>query len=156
MRILMVCLGNICRSPLAEGIMQKKSQVEGLNWDVDSAGVLSYHQGSPPQPGSLRIAMKYGIDISQQQSRPFITKDFENFDLIFTMDWSVHESILNLTDDPNQKSKVHMLLEYSGQTDNLDVRDPYKESDDVFDDVYKVIDEACGKIIKRLNSYPLK
>jgi protein-tyrosine phosphatase len=152
MNILMVCLGNICRSPLAEGIMQQHLESSGMQGHVDSAGVLSFHQGNPPQPGSIRVAANHGLDISQQKSRPFIIEDFDRFDLIFTMDRSVHEQISSLTTNPDQLSRTHLLLEFAGTNELFDVPDPYRMSDDAFEQVYQLIDEACRAIVLKLNA----
>lgn len=146
----MVCLGNICRSPLAEGIMRHRMQQSEMPCTVDSAGVLSYHQGEPPQPGSIRSASKIGIDISDQKSRPFVTADFQDFDLIFTMDQSVHQSILEMAAPGSDVSNVHLFLEYAQM--GTDVFDPYKCSDEVFDEVTTQIDQACLRIIDRIKS----
>lgn len=152
MKILMVCLGNICRSPLAEGIMQKHLDSYGIEGSVDSAGVLSYHEGDPPQPGSIRVAANHGLDISRQKSRPFIIEDFEKFDLIFTMDQSVHEQISSRTIKPEHLTRTHLLLAFAGQKEMLDVPDPYRMPDDAFENVYQIIDEACRKIVSKLKA----
>lgn len=152
MKILMVCLGNICRSPLAEGIMQKHLDSNGIDGSVDSAGVLSFHEGDPPQPGSIRVAANHGLDISHQKSRPFVVGDFEKFDLIFTMDRSVHEQISSLTTNPDQISRTHLLLEYAGNIELHDVPDPYRMPDDAFENVYQLINEACGIIVSKIKT----
>ncbi|MFM2190344.1 MAG: low molecular weight protein-tyrosine-phosphatase [Arcticibacter sp.] len=150
MNILMVCLGNICRSPLAEGIMQQHLKSSGIQGHVDSAGVLSFHEGDPPQPGSIRVASNHGLDISQQKSRPFVVDDFERFDLIFTMDRSVHEQISSKAKNPEYISKTHLLLDFAGNTELHDVPDPYRLSDEAFEHVYQLIDEACREIVSKL------
>ena len=150
MKILMVCLGNICRSPLAEGIMQKHLNLFGIQGNVDSAGVLSFHEGDPPQPGSIRVAANHGLDISHQKSRPFVIDDFELFDLIFTMDQSVHQQIKSMTTNPDYLSRTHLLLEFAGNIESRDVPDPYRLSDEAFEHVYQLIDEACRVIVSKL------
>lgn len=146
----MVCLGNICRSPLAEGIMRKRMLEDGIPCEIDSAGVLSYHEGEPPQSGSILTASKMGIDISGQKSRPFVKSDFNDFDLIFTMDESVHESIIGMALPGDDVSNVHLFLQYAGTGTN--VFDPYKCSSEVFDEVGMVIDLGCRKIIEKIKS----
>lgn len=152
MKILMVCLGNICRSPLAEGIMQKHLEESNIIGHVDSAGVLSFHEGDPPQPGSIRVAANHGLNISRQKSRPFVIEDFEKFDLIFTMDQSVHEQISSLTMNPDYLSRTHLLLEFADHAELRNVPDPYRMSDDVFEKVYQLIDDACGVIVSKIKT----
>ena len=152
MKILMVCLGNICRSPLAEGIMQMHLNSNDIEGIVDSAGVLSFHEGDPPQPGSIRVAANHGLDISNQKSRPFVADDFDKFDLIFTMDRSVHEQIASLTTNPNYLSRTHLLLDYAGNIELQDVPDPYRMPDDAFEKVYQLIDEACRIIVSKIKT----
>lgn len=148
----MVCLGNICRSPLAEAIMQQHLDLSGIQGKVDSAGVLSFHQGDPPQPGSIRVAANHGLDISNQQSRPFKIEDFDKFDFIFTMDRSVHEQISSMTTKPDHLSRTHLLLDFAGNHELHDVPDPYRLPDDAFENVYQLIDEACGVIVSKFKT----
>ncbi|MFZ9943484.1 MAG: low molecular weight protein-tyrosine-phosphatase [Bacteroidia bacterium] len=152
MRILMVCLGNICRSPLAEGIMQHHLQVNGIQGQVDSAGVLSFHQGEPPQPGSIRVANKHGIDISHQRSRPLVAQDFDDFDWIFTMDESVHEHIRGKAQSEMQLGKIHLFMTYANAINDPNVLDPYQMGDDAFEHVYQVLNKACMDVIKKMKS----
>ncbi|MEO6151437.1 MAG: low molecular weight protein-tyrosine-phosphatase [Mucilaginibacter sp.] len=119
MKILMVCLGNICRSPLAEGIMQHLADKHGLNWTVDSAGTGGWHVGNSPDRRSTRTALKRGVDISKQSCRQFKTNDFDEFDLILVMDKSNLKDVLSKTRNPQDAQKVKLLL------NNAEVPDPY-------------------------------
>jgi protein-tyrosine phosphatase len=148
----MVCLGNICRSPLAEAIMQHHLQLNGFHGDVDSAGVLSFHQGEPPQPGSIKVAAKFGLDIRHQRSRPLIGRDFDDFDFIFTMDESVHEQIQRKAQSEIQRSKVHLFMTFANSNNDPNVLDPYQLGDDAFEHVYKVLDKACAEVILKIKS----
>jgi protein-tyrosine phosphatase len=96
MKILMVCLGNICRSPLAEGILQHKANAAALNWQVDSAGTAGYHVGNPPHHLSQKVAKHNGIDISHQQCKQFVQEDMLNYDRIYVMDSSNYNDVKRL------------------------------------------------------------
>lgn len=148
-KILMVCLGNICRSPLAEGILQSK--VDNNLFVVDSAGTSSYHIGNKPDPRSIAIAKKKGIDITQQQARQFVKQDFSDFDIIYAMDNSNYNNIIALAENDKQKSKVNLILNESYPEQNLDVPDPYYGGDKGFETVFNMLDEACNKIKLRLS-----
>ncbi|WP_028281849.1 low molecular weight protein-tyrosine-phosphatase [Olleya marilimosa] len=148
-KILMVCLGNICRSPLAEGILQSK--LDNNLFVVDSAGTSSYHIGNKPDPRSIAIAKKKGIDITQQQARQFVKQDFLDFDIIYAMDNSNYNNIIALAENDKQKSKVNLILNESYPEQNLDVPDPYYGGDKGFETVFNMLDEACNKIKLRLS-----
>ncbi len=139
----MVCLGNICRSPLAEGIL--KSKLDD-SYFIDSAGTINYHEGSQPDERSIKTAKKYGIDISTQKSRPITKKDFDQFDLIFCMDKNNYKDVLKLADD-SQKHKVRLILE-----NELEVPDPYFGGIDGFDKVYKMLDDSCEIIAEKIRN----
>ncbi|HEX7366359.1 MAG TPA: low molecular weight protein-tyrosine-phosphatase [Pelobium sp.] len=145
MRILMVCLGNICRSPLAEGIMQHLIKKNGLHWQVDSAGTGGYHIGSRPDSRSIRVAKNHGIDISTQAARKFKTEDFERFDLIVVMDKSNYKNVTALAQTTEQKQKVRLLI------DDEEVPDPYYD-DGLFEPVFNLIDTNCAKLLKNLQN----
>ena len=142
MKILMVCLGNICRSPLAEGIMRSK-----LNEDffVDSAGTGDWHVGQLPDKRSIAIAKTYGIDISSQRARQFQTDDFEAFDQIFVMDASNFKNVVALAQTDEHRKKVRLIL------NELDVPDPYYGGDEGFENVFRMLDEATNEFVKTLN-----
>lgn len=144
-RVLMVCLGNICRSPLAEGILNSKLDKATIH--VDSAGTASYHIGKKPDIRSIAIAQKYGIDISQQRCRQFTSKDFENFDLIYAMDRSNYENIIALAENANEIAKVNLLLHRANSADK-EVPDPYYGGEDGFEAIFHLIDSACDLIVQ--------
>ncbi|MCB0595070.1 MAG: low molecular weight phosphotyrosine protein phosphatase [Lewinellaceae bacterium] len=148
MKILMVCLGNICRSPLAEGILKNKLLERGLDWTVDSAGTGFWHIGEPPDPRSVSTAKKYGLDISRQRARQIRPADLKEYDLILAMDSSNYQDILRLADNGQQKSKVEMILNYVDPGSNRNVPDPYW-NDDGFDQVFRMLEEACDKVIEK-------
>lgn len=148
-KILMVCLGNICRSPLAEGILSSK--LPSNKFKVDSAGTAGYHIGSKPDARSIKVAEKNGIDITYQRGRQFNVNDFNKFDLIYAMDFSVYKDIIDLAPDEISKSKVKMILDEVFPGENIDVPDPYYGSDFGFESVYKMLDQACEVIAQKLN-----
>lgn len=145
----MVCLGNICRSPLAEGILTDKAQKNGVNMQVDSAGTAAYHVGEKPDSRSIQIARKMGLDISKQKARQFIQEDFDRFDKIYAMDQSNYNNILSLARNHEDENKVEMILNESNPKSNMAVPDPYYGGDDGFKYVYELLDAACEVIIKK-------
>ncbi|WP_303318965.1 low molecular weight protein-tyrosine-phosphatase [Flavivirga abyssicola] len=147
-KILMVCLGNICRSPLAEGIL--KSKLSNDLFQVDSAGTANYHTGSSPDKRSIAVARKYGLDISHLRGRQFKTSDFDSFDLIYVMDESNYRNVIALARNDEDKTKVKFILNEVYPNQNYDVPDPYYGGDDGFENVYKMLDEACEVIAKNL------
>ena len=146
--ILMVCLGNICRSPLAEGILQSKVNPDEVS--VDSAGTAAYHVGELPDTRSIEVARKYGIDLTSQRARKFTAKDFSNFDLIYAMDDHNYQNILSLAKNKLEAKKVKMILNEVHLQQNLSVPDPYYGGDQGFENVYQMLDEACEIIANRL------
>jgi len=143
----MVCLGNICRSPLAEGILQAKV---GNNVFVDSAGTSNYHVGELPDKRSIAVAKKYGIDISQQRCRAFTSKDFETFDYIYVMDKSNYANIIQLAPSEKSKQKVKLILNELHPNQDLEVPDPYFGGEDGFEQVFQMLDQACEIIANQL------
>ncbi len=148
MRILMVCLGNICRSPLAEGILRSKILTDAVT--IDSAGTSGLHEGELPDPRSIAVAKSNGIDITDQRSRKFKVADFDNFDLIYAMDQSNYHNILNIARNSDDESKVKMILNESNPGENLNVPDPYYGGDKGFDNVFRMLDEACDNIASKI------
>lgn len=148
-KVLMVCLGNICRSPLAEGILVSK--VNDKNVFVDSAGTGAYHIGNLPDVRSIEVAKKYGIDITNQRARKFTVKDFDTFDYIYVMDESNYQNILMLARNIVDENKVQLILNESHPTKNLSVPDPYYGGNLGFENVYKMLDEACDIIANKLS-----
>jgi len=147
-KILMVCLGNICRSPLAEGILQSKVNKEIVF--VDSAGTAAYHVGNLPDERSIAVAKQYGIDISNQQARKFTEKDFLNFDVIYAMDKSNYQNIISLATSDEDVEKVKMILNESQPNKNYSVPDPYYGGEIGFEEVYKMLNKACDSINYKL------
>lgn len=143
----MVCLGNICRSPLAEGILQSKVIDTVV---VDSAGTSGYHEGASPDPRSILVAKKNGIDIANQRSRKFVASDFNNFDLIYAMDDTNYHNILKLSTSEKDKNKVRMIMDELYPNGYINVPDPYYGGDEGFDNVFKMLDEACNVIAKKI------
>lgn len=144
----MVCLGNICRSPLAEGILQSKVNDDKVF--VDSAGTAAYHVGELPDKRSIEVARKYGIDLTNQRARKFTSKDFTEFDFIYVMDKENYHNILSLATDTSEAEKVKMILNETNPQQNLSVPDPYYGGDEGFENVYQMLDEACEIIAKKL------
>lgn len=147
-RILMVCLGNICRSPLAEGIL--KSKVDASKVYVDSAGTGHWHVGDEPDKRSVAVGRKYKIDITAQRGRQISAKDFDDFDIIFVMDNSNKENVLALAENDSHREKVKLILDEIFPGENVDVPDPYFGGNAGFENVYKMLDEACEQIATRL------
>ncbi|WP_223551787.1 MULTISPECIES: low molecular weight protein-tyrosine-phosphatase [Aestuariivivens] len=147
-KILMVCLGNICRSPLAEGILRSKLPLS--DFMVDSAGTANYHVGDKPDRRSIAVAKKYGLDISNLKGRQFSTKDFDNFDHIFVMDESNYINVMSLARDDQDKEKVKFILNEVYPNQNYSVPDPYYGGNSGFENVYKMLDEACSIIAEQL------
>ncbi|MBK5214091.1 MAG: low molecular weight phosphotyrosine protein phosphatase [Flavobacteriaceae bacterium] len=144
----MVCLGNICRSPLAEGIL--KSKVDTSKIFVDSAGTGHWHVGDEPDKRSIAIGKKYSIDITNQRGRQFSAADFDEFDIIYVMDNSNKENVLALAQNDSHKKKVKLILDEIFPGENVDVPDPYFGGSVGFETVFKMLDEACEEIAKRL------
>ena len=147
-KILMVCLGNICRSPLAEGIL--KSKLPESTFLIDSAGTANYHVGNSPDPRSIAVGKKYNIDISNLKGRQFSVNDFDSFDLIYVMDESNYRNVISIARSEHDKSKVKFILNEIYPNQNYDVPDPYYGGDHGFENVYKMLDEACTIIANSL------
>ena len=147
-KILMVCLGNICRSPLAEGIL--KAKTNHLDVVVDSAGTAAYHVGEKPDIRSIEIANKYGIDLTSQRARQFSVNDFDEFDKIYAMDSSNYANIISLARDEKDRDKVDVILNESNPKSFQSVPDPYYGGDNGFQDVYDMLDKACDKIVEQI------
>ncbi len=148
-RVLMVCLGNICRSPLAEGIL--KSKVNSTTFFIDSAGTGEYHIGGLPDKRSIAVAEKHLVDITDQRCRQFQVSDFDNFDLIYVMDNSNKRNVLKLARNEKDKAKVYLILNEIFPNENVDVPDPYHDSERGFENVYAMLDKACTIIAQKLN-----
>jgi protein-tyrosine phosphatase len=149
MKILMVCLGNICRSPLAEGILQQKAFKAGLTWSVESAGTNSYHIGEAPHPLSQKVAKLNGVDISCQRARRFVAADFGIYDRIYALAGDVMQDIKRIAGKKFDAGKADLLMNELYPGKNLDVPDPWYGPEPGYHDVYKMIDEVCDKIIEK-------
>ncbi|UMQ42081.1 low molecular weight phosphotyrosine protein phosphatase [Chryseobacterium sp. Y16C] len=147
MKILMVCLGNICRSPLAEGIMKTKLPEDYM---VDSAGTISMHEGEHPDKRAIKTAANHGIDISKQRSRPIGAKDFEIFDKIYCMDVDVLADVVSKAENEEQRQKISLFLEAAGDHKNTEVPDPYWGDMKDFENVFQLLDKGCEKIAENL------
>jgi len=141
MKILMVCLGNICRSPLAEGVLRDLAQKKGLNWEIDSAGTGSWHIGDPPDHRSVKVARQHGVDISGLRGRQFGVADFQQFDRIYVMDLDNYRDVLRKARSEADRVKVQLLL-----ANQQEVPDPWYD-DKLFEPVYQMIYKACERII---------
>lgn len=146
MKILMVCLGNICRSPLAEGIMRHLVKEQGLDWEIDSAGTGGWHVGARPDRRSVRAARNHGVDISSQVCRQFRQSDFTEFDLILVMDKNNRSDVLAMAHHAGAAAKVKLLL------GNQEVPDPYYD-DDLFEPVFQLIAHGCKDVIRQLTEH---
>jgi protein-tyrosine phosphatase len=146
--ILMVCLGNICRSPLAEGIL--KSKLPSDSFFIDSAGTGNYHIEKAPDTRSMAVAKKYGLDISNLKGRQFTESDFDLFDIIYAMDESNYRNIISLARNEQDKLKVKFILNEIYPDQNFNIPDPYYGGNDGFENIYKMLDEACDVIAKTL------
>ncbi len=147
MKILMVCLGNICRSPIAQGILEHKIARHSLPWTVDSAGTGAWHSGEPPDPRSIEVAARFGLDISSQRARQVRSVDFDEFDLILAMDSSNLRDLKKMAVNPEEEAKIHMILNLVQPGSNRGVPDPYWDNDG-FVKVYHMLNEACDKLIE--------
>ena len=146
--ILMVCLGNICRSPLAEGLL--RSKLDFTKFKVDSAGTYGGHAGSTPDKRSMSVALKNGLDISLQRSRKFTIADFDQFDTIYAMDNSNYRDLMSLATTAAHESKIKKILDEAFPGEELDVPDPYHGGQQGFEHVYKMLDRATSVIAKKL------
>jgi protein-tyrosine phosphatase len=146
MNVLMVCLGNICRSPLAHGILESKAPED---WYIDSAGTSGWHEGERPDTRSIITAKARGLNIDQQRSRPFLAEDFERFDVIFAMDSSNYSNITRLAPDEASKAKVRLIMNEAYPGENRQVPDPYTGGQRGFEDVYDMLDLAIEKFLEQ-------
>lgn len=150
MKILMVCLGNICRSPLAEGILENKAKNERLNWMVDSAGTNNgYHLGEAPHQLSQKVARLHDLDISTQCARAFVAEDFDRFDKIYAMSGDIIANMKSIAKKKFDASKTDLILNELYPGENRDVPDPWFGDEPGYHIVYDMIDKACDKIIEK-------
>ena len=155
MKILMVCLGNICRSPLAEGILQHQAWKAGLNWSVESAGTEAYHVGEPPHRLSQKVANLHGINISHQQSRRFVKEDMLYFDKIYVMDVDNYTEVKRISKNLWNEKKVDLLLNVIEPGANKSVPDPWYGKEEGYHIVYEMINRACEEIVLQFRNVQL-
>ena len=144
----MVCLGNICRSPIAQGILSSKTK--HLNVIVDSAGTAGYHTGSPPDSRSIEIAKRHNIDLQNQRARQFTRNDFDEFDIIYAMDTNNYAHLIALTKNQKEKEKIRMILNEIEPGLFQSVPDPYYGGKNGFEKVYNLLEKACHKIANQI------
>ena len=154
MRILMVCLGNICRSPLAEGILRKHAELAGLDWHIDSAGTNGLHNGEPPHRLSQKVANQNGIDISRQRSRRFRRSDLEDFDLILAMADDVLDGIRDIAGSRYDASRVRSFMDISHPGEGLEVPDPWYGGESGYHDVYEILEKGCKELVRQYLNDP--
>ncbi len=151
----MVCLGNICRSPLADGLLRKKVSDNKLNVEVDSAGTSGIHSGEAPDARMCQTAKKFGTPIDELRSRKFVIEDFDNFDKIYVMDKSNKANILQMARNEEDKKKVELILNMSFPLQNKEVPDPYYGGEEGFIEVYHLLDAATDRIIEKIKNNEL-
>jgi protein-tyrosine phosphatase len=149
MKILLVCMGNICRSPIAEGIMRKIAADRKLNVEIDSAGTSHWHAGEHPDVRAIRVAAGHGIDISKLVARQFTREDYKNFDRIYVMDDTNLEDVIALASSEADREKVKLFLDEAGGYFFNSVPDPYYGSPDGFEKVFSMLEEAGNKIFNK-------
>ena len=147
MKILMVCLGNICRSPLAEGIMKTKVPESFV---VDSAGTIAMHEGEHPDKRAIKTAANHSVDISRQKSRPITRADYETFDKIYCMDIDVFEDVVSKAKNEEERQKILLFLEVLGDRENAEVPDPYWGDMKDFENVFQLLEKGCDAIRKQI------
>jgi protein-tyrosine phosphatase len=146
MDILFVCLGNICRSPLAEGIMADKAEKLGLNIRVASAGFERFHNGDPADRRSVEVARRHGIDLTRHTASMFSERDFDRFDRIYVMDRHNYRDVMSLARDSQDEKKVDYLLNLSEPGSDREVPDPWYGGMEGFENVFRMIDRACDQL----------
>lgn len=152
MKILMVCLGNICRSPLAEGILRKHAESAGLNWHIDSAGTNGLHDGEPPHRLSQKVARLNGIDISGQKSRRFRKSDLDDFDLILAMADDVLDGIRDIAGPRFETTQIRSFMDIAHPGAGLEVPDPWYGGESGYHDVYEILNEGCAELVRQYKS----
>ena len=146
MKILVVCLGNICRSPLAHGIFSHEISKRNLNWEIDSAGTANYHTGKSPDPRSIKEAKRNGLDISNQAARQLIPKDFITYDHILVMDAMNYQNAKSISPSEELREKVELIMNFADPGRNGQVPDPYWD-DNGFPNVYNMLARAIDGFI---------
>lgn len=149
-KILMVCLGNICRSPLAEGILRTKAEKYDLDIFIDSAGTSNYHTGEAPDIRTITNALRHQVDVSKLKARQFSENDYDSFDHIFVMDSSNYSDVISLARNNSDKNKVELILNRVYPASNMSVPDPYFGGEQGFENVFILLDKACEVIAESL------
>lgn len=150
MKILLVCLGNICRSPLAEGILADKVTKAGFHWTIDSAGTSGFHIGEQPHVLSMQTAASHGIDISQQRCRRFTKEDMHKFDRIYVMDAENYQDVKRIAGTAWDPTKVSLILDFLYPGENRPVPDPWYGTEKDFQSVFALLDKACDALLVSL------
>ncbi|OZC03017.1 low molecular weight protein-tyrosine-phosphatase [Rubricoccus marinus] len=151
-RVLFVCLGNICRSPVAEGLFQQKVEAAGLGAEieVDSAGTGGWHVGAPPDARMTATAARHGTDLSRLKARQLTRADLDHFSHVFVMDKANLHDTLYLDPDGDRSTQVRLFREFDPEPGDYQVPDPYYGGDDGFEQVYAMVDRTCDAILERL------
>ena len=152
MKILFVCLGNICRSPLAAGIMADKIKKYGIHVEVDSAGFESFHRGDPADQRSIAVAKTHGIDLNGHTARMFTARDFDHYDRIYVMDRTNYNDVMGLARDSSDEQKVDYILNLVTPGENRQVPDPWYGGKEGFEKVYRMLDEACDQLAGKIRT----
>jgi protein-tyrosine phosphatase len=152
MKILMVCLGNICRSPLAEGILRHKAEAAGLDWEIDSAGTAGYHVGEQPHKLSQKVALLNGVDISGQQCRQFRAEDIAVYDHIFVMDLENLSEVKRISQEQWDDTKVRLVLDHLYPGQNKEVPDPWYGTEKDYHFVFEMLSGVCDEIIRKFKN----
>lgn len=157
MKVLMVCMGNICRSPSAEAVLRTKALTRNIDLYIDSAGTLDLHQGCPPDPRSVSTGVNRGYDFSEITSRPLVAYDFEFFDIIAVMDDDNWEEVIERCPDAYQH-KVNYLLNFNHENEikNAVVPDPYYSHDQGFEEVLSLIEHGCDGLLDSIVNQTVK
>jgi protein-tyrosine phosphatase len=150
MRILFVCLGNICRSPLAEGVLLHMNEKLGLAWHIDSAGTAGYHIGEAPDRRTMANAAKHGVDLKPLRARQFTAADFDRFDHVLVMDQNNYNLVVRQASNAEQKAKVNLFLELALNRKNAEVPDPYYGSEKDFEEVFQLVQKGCEGLVQQL------
>jgi protein-tyrosine phosphatase len=152
MRVLFVCMGNICRSPTAEGVFRQRANALEIGHliDIDSAGTHNYHEGAPPDPRSIAHAAKRGVDLSSLRARKVVAADFSRFDYIVAMDDNNRRHLLAMC-PPRLHHKISLLMEWGGEEDEYEVPDPYQGGADGFEHVLDLVETGCEGLLEAIS-----